>query len=228
MCARYLFELKLNQWSESFALIFKTFGDWSKWNIAPTNEVPVIRAGPEAGLPRVDLLRWGLVPKWAQDLSFGSRTINARSETAAAKPAFRSAFKRRRCLVPASGFYEWTGAKGARTAQLIGMQDGSPITFAGLWDRWSHPGGDAVETFTILTCPPNELVATIHDRMPVILPEESRALWLDAQVDDCALLQPLLRPYPAEALQALSVGTYVNNTRHQGPRCAEPERDLFS
>lgn len=231
MCARYLFELKLNEWSETFALVFKTFGDWSKWNIAPTNEVPVVRAGPPGGLPRVDLLRWGLVPTWAKDLSFGTKTINARSETAAEKPAFRSAFKRRRCLVPASGFYEWTGPKSDRRPHLIRRVDGRPFTFAGLWDRWTPPGGgpdaDAVETFTILTCEPNAKVAEVHDRMPVILPESARATWLAHGISDQGELQELLVPCPSDDLTIASVGTYVNSPRNQGPRCIEPGYELF-
>jgi putative SOS response-associated peptidase YedK len=139
MCARYLFELKLNQWSEGLAQVFESFADWSRWNIAPTAEVPVVRAGPPGGGPRADALRWGLIPSWSKDASFGARAINARSETVAEKPAFRSAFKRRRCLVPASGFYEWSGPKGARTAHLFALRDGQPFTFAGPATHDSSP-----------------------------------------------------------------------------------------
>lgn len=220
MCARYLFELKLNQWSESLALVFETFGDWTRWNIAPTAEVPVVRAGPRGGEPRAELLRWGLIPSWSKDASFGARAINARSETVAEKPAFRSAFKRRRCLVPASGFYEWSGAKGARTAHLFRMRDARPFTFAGIWERWQPRDGDALETFSILTCGPNELVSSVHDRMPVILPEANRDAWLDPEHDDAAALRALLAPYAAAEMEAFPVGTYVNDARHQGPDCA--------
>jgi putative SOS response-associated peptidase YedK len=200
--------------------VFESFADWSRWNIAPTAEVPVVRAGPPGGGPRADALRWGLIPSWSKDASFGARAINARSETVAEKPAFRSAFKRRRCLVPASGFYEWSGPKGARTAHLFALRDGQPFTFAGIWETWQPQQGDALETFSILTCAPNDLVSKVHDRMPVILPAAQRDAWLDPQVDDTSRLLEMLVPFEAELMETFPVGTYVNDARHQGPECA--------
>jgi len=169
------------------------------------------------------LLRWGLVPAWAKDLSFGSKAINARSETAPDKPAFRDAFRRRRCLVPADGFYEWSASEGGRRHPfLIRRVDRRPFAFAGLWERWAPPGADPVETFTILTTTPNAVVARLHDRMPVILPREAFAPWLDPDLRDVDALRPLLVPAPAADWEALAVGVFVNRPDVDAPVCAEP------
>jgi putative SOS response-associated peptidase YedK len=195
-----------------------------RYNVAPTQDVLVVRSasdGSATAARRGDLLRWGLVPSWADDPSVGNRMINARAETAATRPAFRDAMKRRRCLVPADGFYEWQKQEGGRRKQphLIRMADDRPFGFAGLWDAWRR-GDDPLETFTILTTSPNELVAPIHDRMPVIVAPQDFDRWLDPKVD-AAGVADLLKPYPAEAMRAGPVGLAVNNPKNDDPSCAE-------
>lgn len=216
----------LNRLLQQFAL--EAGPEWApRYNIAPTQQVPVVRVAPDSGEREMTLLRWGLIPSWAKDASIGNRLINARAETVASKPAFRAAFKRRRCLVPADGYYEWQKVGSKKQPYLIQRQDGAPFAFAGLWESWHADRPDAVETFTIITTDANEATTAIHDRMPVILDEEDYAMWLDPEFEGREALESLLRPYPGEALQLTPVSTYVNNPRHEDPRCIEPERDLF-
>ena len=203
----------------------------ARYNIAPTQPVVAVRwgkVGREAGL-----LRWGLVPGWAKDAAIGHRMFNARSETAHEKPAFKYAFRRRRCLVPADGFYEWrnppdvdsTGrtkqTKPARQPYLITLADEGPFAMGGLWEHWQDEHGNELETCTILTCAANELVGELHDRMPVILAPEDYGRWLDTSDEDVSTARALCKPYPAELMMHRSVGTFVNNPRHEGRRCAE-------
>jgi putative SOS response-associated peptidase YedK len=165
-------------------------------------------------------LRWGLVPAWARDAR--QAPINARSETAASKPTFRAALKKRCCLVPASNFYEWAAVGGrAKQPYCFRPRDEKPFAFAGLWERWEGPERP-VESCAILTTAANELVRPVHDRMPVILPEGHWAAWLDQAIQDAAELLPLLRPYPADAMRAYPVGPLVSNPRNDGPGCLEP------
>lgn len=196
-----------------------------RWNIAPSQEVPVV-ASPR-GTRSLSALRWGLVPSWADDPKVGYRMINARSETAATKPAFRTAWKhRRRCLIPATGFYEWQKSgqpKGPKTPFWIHMADGRPFAFAGLWETWKGKDGETspLHSFTILTTSPNPYLAKIHDRMPVILGEEREwDRWLDPEVESDAVTD-LLRPYPPEEMHAYPVSTYVNKPGNEGPECVE-------
>ena len=183
-----------------------------RYNIAPTQLAPIVRA--KAGAPReVELLRWGLVPFWAKDLAVGTRAINARSETAAEKPTFREAFKRRRCLVPASGFFEWTGVPGSKQPHALTVPGRELIAFAGLWESWRPPEGEAVETFTILTTEANAAVAPLHDRMPVVLEEAAYETWLHAPVDAAlALLRPYAGPVATRAVNRL-----LGSSRHDVP-----------
>jgi putative SOS response-associated peptidase YedK len=195
-----------------------------RYNVAPTQDVLVVRPAAKdktADARRGDLLRWGLVPSWADDPSVGNRMINARAETAATRPAFRDAMKRRRCLVPADGFYEWQKQEGGRRKQphLIRMKDDRPFGFAGLWDTWRR-GDEMLETFTILTTAPNELVAPIHDRMPVIVAPQDFDRWLDPRVDANGVAD-LLKPYPADEMRAGPVGLAVNNPKNDDASCAE-------
>ena len=211
-----------------------------RFNVAPTEDVPVVRAGDEESRRqfRLDLMHWGLVPSWADDPSVGNRMINARAETAATKPAFRDAMKRRRCLIPADGFYEWKklgdsdphsdpAAKGKRKAAvrkqpyLFRMKGDKPFAFAGLWDTWRRDG-EKLESFTILTTSPNDLVGQVHDRMPVIVAPEDYARWLDPKCN-ATDVQDLLRAYPAEAMEAIPVGRHVNSPANDDPRCVEKE-----
>jgi putative SOS response-associated peptidase YedK len=192
-----------------------------RYNIAPTQPVMVIA---NDGRDRFDHYLWGLIPSWAKDPEIGNRMINARAETLAEKPAFRSAFRRRRCLIPASGFYEWkqeAGRKG-KTPMYIKLKSGESFAFAGLWESWNSPDGSNILSCTIITTTPNELMQSIHNRMPVILPPEAYGLWLTPRDLPAAQLQPLLKPYPAEEMTAYPVSTLVNSPVNDVPECIAP------
>jgi putative SOS response-associated peptidase YedK len=192
-----------------------------RYNIAPTQEVAAVRASAGGGRELV-ALRWGLLPPWANDRALAARMINARAETVAAKPAFRSAFRARRCLVVADGFYEWQRRGAGKRPYFVGLADNRPFGFAGLWERWSGPDGEAVESCTIVTTTANELVAPIHDRMPVILDPAQFDLWLDPAVRDPEAVRPLLRPHAAAGMRAVAVSELVNSPRNDVPECREP------
>jgi putative SOS response-associated peptidase YedK len=189
-----------------------------RYNIAPTQTVPIVRLN-SGGRREIAFLRWGLIPFWSKDAKIAYRTINARAETVATAPAFRAAFKKRRCLVPASGFYEWKKlADGDKQPYFIGMGDGAPFSFAGLWERWDK-GETPVETFTIMTGEPNSLVAPLHNRMPVILEPDHYDAWLTAT--DTAIPQALLQPFPAQLMTAYRVSKRVNNARNDDAAMTE-------
>jgi len=191
-----------------------------RYNIAPTQAVPVVRLDQASGERGLSLLQWGLIPSWADDPAIGNRLINARAETVAEKPAFRTAFKKRRCLVVADGFYEWKRENG-RTPYYFRLKDDSPFAFAGLWERWDK-GEDPVESCTLLTCEANGVVAPVHDRMPVILKPEDYARWLDPEEQRrTEALVRLLAPLPDDWLSAQPVGKLVNNPRNEDPQCIE-------
>lgn len=190
----------------------------ARYNIAPTQDVPIVRRNA-AGHRELAQVRWGLVPRWAKDPSIGHRMINARGETADTKPAFRNAFRRHRCLLPASGFYEWTQAPDGHKQPLwIGMHDGAPFGFAGLYERWLDPEGQPLDTCTILTTQANALLAKLHDRMPVIVAPEDYARWLDPE--DPAP-QELVRPFDAARMTYYPVSARVNSVRHDDAACIE-------
>jgi putative SOS response-associated peptidase YedK len=195
-----------------------------RYNIAPGQPLLVVRHAEGAGpaLRQMAMLRWGLIPSWASDANFGFKCINARSETAADKPAYRSAFRHRRCLILADGFFEWQKKGKEKLPFLFRLRDGAPFAFAGLWERWSGPHGDGRETCTILTTEANDLVRPFHERMPVILPAEFHGDWHDPKTTAPQWLQTVLRPYPAEAMQAVPVSSWVNDARHEGPECVRP------
>ena len=193
-----------------------------RFNIAPTQEVAVVRLDPAAGRRKLGLLRWGLIPPWAREPEVGSRMINARADTAAVKPAFRAAFKRRRCLIPADGFYEWKPAGARKQPYFIRMCDGRTFAFAGLWERWEPSDGEPIESCTILTTDPNDLLAPIHNRMPVILHREDYGLWLDPDLGNPDRLRPLLAPYAPEEMTAYPVGLRVNSPKNDDAGCIEP------
>src|SRR3569623_1132848 len=190
------------------------------YNVAPTQQIAAVRAGENDKHEPVTL-RWGLVPGWADDLSIGSRMINARADTVATKPAYRNAFKKRRCLIVADGFYEWQKTGKAKHPFLVRLKGGKPFCFAGLWERWNK-GEAPVETCTIITTDANKLMEPIHDRMPVILPPDAYNLWLDVAVQEPERLMPLLRPYADAELEALPVSTLVNSPKNNSPECVEP------
>ena len=191
MCGRFTLATPAQSVAQLFPLFDLAEADLPpRYNIAPTQAVLAVRVGPE-GAPEPARLRWGLVPSWADDLAIGNRLINARADTAAVKPAFRSAFRRRRCLVLADGFYEWQKAGAARQPWHFGLKGAEPFAFAGLWERWDR-GGPPLPTCTLLTTDANDVVPPVHDRMPAILPRESFERWLDPEQKGVPELQALL------------------------------------
>jgi len=219
MCGRYVLTITGKVLANAFGLD-ESPGLVPRYNIAPTQRAPIIRKTKDGR--RLDLLRWGLIPSWAKTPSSGARLINARAETAASKPSFRDPLRRRRCLVPADGFYEWQRTAAGKQPWLIRMQDGGPFAMAGLWERWSAAGEDPLETFTILTTAPNELIAPLHDRMPVILPEDSWEAWLDPGLRDPDALSHLLKPFPAPSMDAFRVTPALGSPAFDHPSCIEP------
>ncbi|MCA9247734.1 MAG: SOS response-associated peptidase [Planctomycetales bacterium] len=200
----------------------------ARFNIAPMQQVAAVRQAPDAEARELVMLRWGLVPSWAKDTNNAARLINARSETVAEKPSYRHAVRRQRCLIPSDGFYEWKKTGREKQTFHIQMADGSLFAMAGLWERWRPDEKlPPLETCTILTTEPNELMQGIHDRMPVILPPEAYATWLDPQFEAYDALQELFRPFPADAMAAEPIGSYVNSVQHEGPQCLERQRSLF-
>jgi putative SOS response-associated peptidase YedK len=193
----------------------------ARFNVAPTQAVLTVRPCA-AGGREAAFVRWGLIPQWAKDASIGSRLINARSETVATTPAFRDGLRRRRCLVPADGFYEWRREGRAREPFLIRLRGGGLFAFAGLWSAWNSPGGGTIESCTILTTRPNDLVARLHDRMPVILPPGAYGEWLAAEAPPPDAMERLLAPFPADLMETFPVGPLVNRPGNDGPECAAP------
>ena len=185
-----------------------------RYNIAPTQEILGVYESADGR--EMTFYKWGLIPSWAKDTSMGARLINARSETVQEKPAFREAFKKRRCIIPADGFYEWQRTNGGKQPFFFHMRDDHPFGFAGLWDRWKNQEGEVLETCTILTTEANKVLKPVHDRMPVILHPEDYDLWLDEDVRKSDFRQELLRPFPAAEMKGYPVSTLVNNTRSQG------------
>ncbi|WP_017301827.1 SOS response-associated peptidase [Nodosilinea nodulosa] len=224
MCGRF----SLNQTGEDLAEAFDLRPAppvAPRYNIAPTQPVAAVVATAENPDPHFHFLQWGLIPSWAKDPAIGSRMINARAETVAEKPSFRAAFKRRRCLILADGFYEWqrTGDRKPKQPHYIFLKEHQPFAFAGLWEHWSDPvGGGELETCTILTTDPNSLMEPIHNRMPVILPAADYAAWLDPDFAQPQALQAMLRPYEAEAMERYPVSTVVNKPQNDSPDCIEP------
>lgn len=196
-------------------------------NIAPSQEVAAVRLEEgEVGARHFVSLRWGLIPSWApsgaKEPGIGNRTINARAETITEKPAFRAAFRRRRCLIPADGFYEWKSERGRKQPYRITLMDGAPFAFAGLWERWEGPGGDAgIESCTIVTTEANARLRAVHHRMPVILAPEAYDLWLDPETPG-AQVQALLGPAPSEWFTCFRVSPKINNPAHDDPALIEP------
>jgi len=194
-----------------------------RYNIAPSQPVAAVRASPGGTGRELALLRWGLVPSWSKDPAIGNRLVNARAETAREKPSFRDAFRRRRCLIPASGFYEWKREERGKRPYFVRRRDDRPFAFAGLWDRWASPdGGGVIETCAILTTGANAALAPIHDRMPVILPPWEYARWLDTALRDTDSLAPLLAPLPPEDILAYPVSPRVNAPTVDDEMCMAP------
>ena len=189
------------------------------FNVAPTDNVAVVLNN---GVKQLVAMRWGLVPFWATDPKIGSKHINARAETLTVKPAFKEAFKKRRCLVVADGFFEWQKQRATKTPLFIHLEPERPFGFAGLYEIWTPPLGEKLVTCTIITTEPNELVRPIHDRMPVILPKDAEDFWLDSAVEDHTRLLDLLQPYQASGMAAYTVSRLVNSVKNNSPECIEP------
>jgi len=219
MCGRFVQKTPLGEIRVLFGTANPVPNAPPHYNAAPTQDLAVVRYNPAAKARSLDLLRWGLVPLWAKDPSFGAGCINARAETIVRASAFREAFERRRCLVPADAFYEWQ-KRGGKTTQpyAIVPPEEELFAFAGLWERWRNPSdGSILRSFTIVTGEPNALCAPIHDRMPVILPPSAWPLWLgEAEASPAELLE-LLQPYPAELMRAYPIGAEVGNVKNDEP-----------
>lgn len=192
-----------------------------RYNIAPSQLVPIVRANAQ-GEREWAVVRWGLIPSWAKDAKIGNRLINARAETAAKKPSFRSAYKHRRCLLPADGFYEWVKIGTGKQPNYIRFADGRPFSFAGLWESWTPPEGEIVESCTILTTRPNSLISGLHDRMPVILQPDRFEDWISESPLSPEGAEAMLLPFPADEMEAVPVSRLVNSTKNDDPRCVEP------
>ena len=221
MCGRY----RLSRRKQFIEEYFETENevDWEpRYNIAPSQPVGIIRRDQSTPKRHFSLARWGLIPSWATDVSIGFKTINARAETVAMKPAFRDAFLSRRCLLPADGFFEWRRSGKEKQPFHFGMQDDSLFAFAGLWDRWRDPTGTAIESCSILTTTANSLLADVHDRMPVILRRESYDLWLDPAFKDVKALADLLAPFDASQMTRFPVSTRINAVANDDPDCVLP------
>jgi putative SOS response-associated peptidase YedK len=218
MCGRYTLASPTERLAEEFGVDAASIELAPNYNVAPTQGVAAVLE--EGGQRRLEVLRWGLIPPWADDPGIGSRMINARSETAPGKPSFRRAFRERRCLIPADGFYEWQRTNGAKQPYYIHMEDGRPFAFAGLWESWSKGEGE-IRTCTILTTGANALVGEVHDRMPVILAHDTYDVWLDpaSERDE---LTGLLAPYPEDEMETYPVSRFVNSPSNNDPRCIEP------
>lgn len=214
MCGRYTNSTPPDVFAQLFHATLGAIVLPPRYNIAPSDKVLACRVS--ADTRELVLLQWGLIPAWAKDPKTGYKMINARAETVAEKPAFRTAFKRRRCLIAADGFYEWKPAVPKKQPYYIRLKDGAPFAFAGLWEHWAHDG-QTIESCTLIVTDANELMAPLHERMPVILAPESYDLWLDPTVQDPARLQPLLRPYSAKAMEAYPVSTQVNSPKNDLP-----------
>ncbi|MFA5056566.1 MAG: SOS response-associated peptidase [Opitutaceae bacterium] len=225
MCYRYLLQVEALQALAERLEVIGPAGWRSRYNLAPGGPIPVVRSTATAR--EVALLRWGLVPGWAREGDVARAPANARAESLADRPTFRDAFRHRRCLIPASGFYEWQGRGRRRQPYLFRLRGEAPFCFAGLWEAWPDPAsGRTVETCAIITTVPNELMRPIHDRMPVILAPEDCGRWLDPRRAQPSELAPLLQPFPAAAMTATPLTSRVNDPRHDDPACLEPASTL--
>jgi putative SOS response-associated peptidase YedK len=216
MCGRYALTSPPDVIAQRFNLLWVPQLP-AHYNIAPSQMIPVVRDSGQG--PELALLRWGLIPSWAHDQAIGVKLINARAETLAEKPAFRSAYLRRHCLIPADAFYEWKPIAGRKQPYCIRMADNAPFAMAGLWEHWVDPSGKAVETCTIITTDANPRVGELHNRMPAILAPDNYAAWLHA---DSSKVQELLKPFPSEHMTIYPVGLRVNNVKNDDAECLAP------
>jgi len=219
VCGRFTLTTNLGAIAKRFGVARFLEEVGPRYNIAPTQTVIVVN---DDGTRHLAQMRWGLIPSWAKDPAIGNRMINARAETVATKPAFRVALRKRRCLIPGDGFYEWQQRGRTKQPFRIVLKNGEPFGFAGLWETWTSPEGEEIQRCTIITTEANELLKPIHDRMPVILTREAEAVWLDPTIQDPERLLPLLMPYPTEEMEVYPVSAKVNNPENDGPECIKP------
>jgi putative SOS response-associated peptidase YedK len=220
MCGRYRLSRRKQIIEEHFDAVSGE-EDWvPRYNIAPTQPIPIIRQHAKEPRRELSLVRWGLIPWWAKDTSAAARMINARSETAATQPAFCDALRTRRCLVPADGFYEWQKTGKVRQPYCFEVKGGRLFAFAGLWDRWKDAEGKTVESCSILTTTANAVTSAVHDRMPVILDDDNFDLWLDPGMKDVATASDLLKPYDAQHMRSYAVSTRLNQVQNDDAECA--------
>ena len=234
VCGRYRLSRRKQVVEEYFDSVSEE-EDWPpRYNIAPTQHVPVIRQNPKDRTRELSLMRWGLVPSWAKDRSAAARMINARSESASSLPAFRDALKSRRCLIPADGFYEWMRTGKAKQPYCFEVNEGGLFAFAGLWDCWRDATGETLESCAILTTTPNAVTSAVHDRMPVILDSDSYDLWLDTGMRDMRVASELLKPCDARLMRCFPVSTRVSHVANDDEECSDPiepiqvQHSLFS
>ncbi len=228
MCGRFTLGATPRDVVDRFNVVQTLYDLTPRYNIAPTQPVGAVI---EEDGRTLQGCQWGLVPFWADDPSIGNRLINARADTLRKKPAFRSSFKRRRCLIPADGFYEWQRRPRGKVPVCIRRADGGLLAFAGLWDEWQSPDGSPLRSCAIVTTDPNDLMAKIHNRMPAILAPDDEAAWLDPANQDTTALAEMLRPFPSDAMTCYPVSRRVNNPAHDDPdllKPAEVEGGLFS
>ena len=229
MCGRYRLSRRKQMIQEYFDTADEV--DWEpRYNVAPSQPVGIVRQDRTKPERHFSLARWGLIPYWAKDASIGYKLINARSETVASKPAFREAFKSRRCLIPADGFYEWKRAERVKRPFHFGMSDDSLFAFAGVWDRWKDATGQVVESCSILTTTPNALLSDVHDRMPVILNPENYDSWLGPGLTHVDAVTELLTPFDATLMKRFAVSNRINFVKNDDPDCVAPlreEKSLF-
>jgi putative SOS response-associated peptidase YedK len=221
MCGRY----RLSRRKQLVEEYFDTVGedDWSpRYNIAPTQPIPVIRQNPKEPIRELSLMKWGLIPSWAKGASVAASMINARSETAATKPAFRDPLKFRRCLIPADGFYEWKRDGKTKQPFCFEVNEGQLFAFAGLWDRWKNPDGTWIKTCSILTTTPNAVTSAVHDRMPVILDPDGYDLWLDPGMQNVAVVSELLEPSDSRLMRCYPISTRINHVANDDEECSRP------
>jgi putative SOS response-associated peptidase YedK len=220
MCGRYRLSRRKQLVEEYFDTVSGE-DDWTpRYNIAPTQPVPMIRQNPKEPRRELSLVRWGLIPSWAKDKSDAALMINARSETAATKPAFRDPLTSRRCLIPADGFYEWQRRAKVKQSYCFEVNDGELFAFAGLWDRWKDPSGDWIRSCSILTTAPNGVTSSVHDRMPVILDPDSYDLWLDPGMTNVEAVSEMLKPFDAQQMRKFPVSTRINYVANDDEGCS--------
>ena len=228
MCGRFTLFTSLKELTDRFGLDSFPVNLSPSYNIAPTQPVLTVRSMPGSSKQvQADFMRWGLIPAWAKDASLGARMINARSETASVKPSFQSAFRKRRCLILADGFYEWKKTPAGKQPTRIQMKGGSPFAFAGLWESWNNPEGRTVHSCSILTMAANSFMKKIHDRMPLILQKDNESKWLDSSKNDPEEIKEMIEELPNDCFESWNVSKLVNTPTNNNPGCIDPEVRLL-